>query len=75
MFKIFRSKFSIILLNTGLYNVKLLILAPILLIVFAFIIIKCAQIDLNLNFKELQKRSQSDKTSKLFSTYKYGSSI
>ena len=61
--------------NIGLNDVKLLILAPILLIVFAFIIIKGAMIALDLNFKELEKRNESNKTTRFFSTYKYGSII
>lgn len=59
----------------GLYNAKLLILAPILLIVFAFILIKGAMIAVELNFKELAKRDLSDKTSGFVSAYKYGSNI
>lgn len=59
----------------GLYNAKLLILAPILLIVFAFILIKGAMIAVELNFKELNKRNISDKTSGFVSAYKYGSNI
>jgi len=61
--------------SIGFNNVKLLILAPILLIVFAFIIIKGAMIAVELNFKELEKRNESDKTSRFLSTYKYGSNI
>lgn len=59
----------------GLYNAKLLILAPILLIVFAFILIKGAMIAVELNFKKLEKRNISDKTSGFVSAYKYGSNI
>ena len=59
----------------NLYNVKLIMLAPILIIVFTLITINSAKIVLDLNFKELQKRNQSDKTSRSFSTYKYGSNI
>ena len=59
----------------GLYNAKLLILAPILLIVFAFILVKGAMIAVELNFKELEKRNISDKTSGFVSAYKYGSNI
>lgn len=61
--------------NIGLYNVKLIMLTPILLIVFALIMIKGAKTSLDLNFKELQKRNQSEKTSRSFSTFKYGSSV
>jgi len=54
--------------NIGLYNVKLIILAPILLMVFAFVIIKGALTSVNLNFKELKKRSDADNSSRLFTT-------
>ena len=61
--------------NIGLNDVKLLILAPILLIVFAFIIIKGAMIAVDLNFKELEIRNESDKSPRTFYTYKYRSNI
>ena len=61
--------------NIGLNNVKLLILAPILLIIFAFIIMKGAMVAVDLNFKELEKRKEPDKTSRLFSPNKYRSNI
>jgi magnesium-transporting ATPase (P-type) len=61
--------------SIGINNARLLILAPLFLIIFAFIIIKGAMIAADLNFRELCKNIEPDKTSKLFSTDKYRSSI
>jgi hypothetical protein len=60
--------------NIGLNDTKLLILAPIILIIFAIIIIKAAMIAADLNFKELKKnKDKLDTTIMSAYSYKIGS--
>ena len=61
--------------NFGLNNVGMLTLAPIILMIFSFIIIKVAMIKVDTNLKKFEKKDKLNKTSGLFTAYRYGSNL
>jgi len=61
--------------NFGLNNVGMLTFAPTILMIFSLIIIKGAMIKVDMYLKKLEKKDKSNKTSGLFTTYRYGSNL
>ena len=61
--------------NLGLNDIRLVFLTPIILAIIASAIIKGAMTIININFKELDKKAEADRSQKSFSTYEYGSGI
>lgn len=59
--------------TSGLTNVRLVFLAPIIMISISCAIMKGAMTVLKINLREIEKRLESDKSGRSYSTYRYGS--